>query len=287
MYRVAFLKRACYLSFKHKAMFEDFLNDFAKSFAGDKPLFSQVLANVFSLRVLGNKTHGDLAEVALTEYINRYVDNYTAKHTGKETFRAKVHEEDVRVTNTKTGQSIPISIKTYGVGPLQLSTNKTSSMFKHLTQAVGEKEITDTKTIQNILQDNAFAEFDQVNVLPLIYDERKQKFKVVIYDLVKAYSSVRSIRFLPPRKIGNKMTFPIYKFYGKKNQYIFEVRYGGAGANALQRGMWTHTENADPFFRELLSDAYKINEPLLKLIAKLLISTQDTHESILRQLPKD
>ena len=267
-------------------MFESFLNDFAISFAGDKPLFSQVLANVFSMRVLGNKTHGDLAEIALTEYINECVDGYSARHTGKETFRAKINEEDIRVTNDKTGENLPISIKTYGVGPLQLSTNKNSSMFKQLTQVVGEREIADPNVIQDILHNQAFAGFDQVNVLPLIYDEKNQRFKVVVFDLAKAYSSVKLVRFHQPRKIGTKMTFPIYKFYGDGGQYIFEVRYGGAGANALQRGMWTHTEKAAPFFREFLSDSYEINKPLIELIAKILVATKETHELLLKQFPK-
>src|SRR3989344_3864064 len=190
-----------------------------------------VLGNVFSMRIIGNKTHGDLAEIALTEYINRFVDGFTAKHTGKEKFRAKEFEEDIRITEASTKEEIPISIKTYGFGPLQLSTNKDVSMF-------------------SLLQ--------------------------------KEYSSVKKVKFLPPRKIGRKKTFPIYKFFDGKGNYIFEVRYGDAKANALQRGMWTHTENAEPFFKELLAGGYKINEPLITLIAKILVSRKDTHEKILQ-----
>jgi len=67
-----------------------------------------------------------------------------------------------------------------------------------------------------------------------------------------------------------------------KSEYIFEIRYGGAKANALQRGMWTHTENAESFFKELLAGGYTINEPLIMLIAKILISRKDTHEKILK-----
>jgi hypothetical protein len=264
-------------------MFEDFLNSFAKSFEGKNPLISQVLANVFSMRVFGNKTHGDLAEIALTEYINEYVDGYSAKHTGKETFRAKVNEEDIRVINDKTKKSLPISIKTYGVGPLQLSTNKASTMFNYLSEVVKDQEIIDRNKIQEILSYAPFAEFDQVNVLPLIYDEKEQKFKIILFNLDKAYKSVRIIKFLNPRKIGKKMTFPIYKFYEDNDQYIFEVRYGGAGANALQRGMWTHTEHASPFFRELLSDSYQINEPLLSLMTKILVAPKIKHELLLKE----
>ena len=37
-------------------------------------------------------------------------------------------------------------------------------------------------------------------------------------------------------------------FLDKDDNYICEVRYGGASENALQRGLWTHTRNAVSFF---------------------------------------
>lgn len=112
--------------------FNKFLTKFVKSFSGKDPIIFSVLGNVFSMRIIGNKTHGDLAEIALTEYINQFVHGFTAKHTGKEKFRAKEFEEDIRITETKTKEEIPVSIKTYGFGPLQLSTNKDGSMFSLL-----------------------------------------------------------------------------------------------------------------------------------------------------------
>ena len=82
--------------------------------------------------------------------------------------------------------------------------------------------------------------------------------------------------------MAQKRHFQFTSFFDNNNNYIFEVRYGGAKANALQRGMWTHTENAEPFFKELLAGGYKINEPLIALIAKILVSRKDTHEKILQ-----
>src|SRR3990167_3388169 len=213
-----------------------------------------VLGNVFSMRIIGNKTHGDLAEIALTEYVNQFIDGFTAKHTGKEKFRAKEFEEDIRITETSTKEEIPVSIKTYGFGPLQLSTNKDVSMFSLLQKEIGKRGTNDVGKIKEILDNKCFKDFGSVNVLPLIYNEKEMKFKVIVFDLQKAYSSVKKIK-----------SFPIYKFFDKKNNYIFEVRYGDAKANALQRGMWTHTENAEQFFKELLAGGYKINEPLITL----------------------
>ena len=265
-----------------KTSFDKFLDSFVKSFDGKDSLIFTVLANVFSMRVIGNKTHGDLAEIALTEYINQFVDGYVAKHTGKEKFRAKEFEEDIRVKEKVTGDETPVSIKTYGAGPLQLSTNKDSSMFSYLQEEVGKKNITDLSTIRKILSNSSFFDFGEVNVLPLIYNERAMSFSIAVFDLQKAYKSVKKIRFFPPRKFGKaKKTFPIYKFFGDKDQYVFEVRYGDVKANALQRGMWTHTENAKPFFRELLSGTYKINEPLITLVSKILVATRGKHEEVL------
>lgn len=262
--------------------FDKFLKKFVESFSGKDPMIFAVLGNIFSMRIIGNKTHGDLAEIALTEYINQYVGGYLAKHTGKEKFRAKEFEEDIRITEIKTKKEIPISIKTYGFGPLQLSTNKDVSMFSFLQKEIGKRGTNDAGAIREILGDKRFEDFGFVNVLPLIYNEKEMKFKVIVFDLQKAYASVKKIKFFSPRKIGRKRTFPIYKFFDSKNNYIFEVRYGDAKANALQRGMWTHTENAAPFFKELLVGGYKINEPLIALIAKILVSRRDTHEKILQ-----
>jgi len=175
-----------------------------------------------------------------------------------------------------------VSIKTHGFGPLQLSTNKDGSIFAILQKEISKRGANDISKIKDILDNKCFTDFSFVNVLPLIYNEKEMRFKVIIFDLQKAYSSVKRIKFFPPRKIGRKRTFPIYKFFDDKNSYIFEVRYGGAKANALQRGMWTHTENAESFFKELLVGGYKINEPLITLIAKILVSRKDIHEKILK-----
>lgn len=262
--------------------FNKFFKNFKKSFSGKNPMIFSVLSNIFSMRIIGNKTHGDLAEIALTEYINQFIEGYTAEHTGKEKFRAKESEEDIKITEISSKEKIPISIKTYGFGPLQLSTNKDSSMFSLLQKEIGKRGTNDVKEIKKILNNKSFKDFSAVNVLPLIYNEKEMSFKIIIFDLQKAYSSVKKIKFLPPRKFGKKKTFPIYKFFDNKNNYIFEVRYGDAKANALQRGMWTHTEKAELFFEKLLSGDYQINKPLITLIAKILVSRKDIHEKILK-----
>ena len=36
-------------------------------------LIITTLSNIFTMRLIGNKTHGDLAEIAITEFINQYM----------------------------------------------------------------------------------------------------------------------------------------------------------------------------------------------------------------------
>lgn len=266
--------------------FDSFLKKFEQSFKEHPSVIHRVLANVFSMRIIGNKTHGDLAEIALTEYINQFVDGFSARHTGKEKFRAKEFEEDIRVKDLRSQTEFPISVKTYGSGPLQLSTNKDSSMFIYLQQTVGKGEISNLSEIKKILAQPCFANFSGVNVLPLIYNEKKLSFKVMVFELQRAYDSVCHIKYFPPRKLGKKKTFPIYKFYDNKGEYVFEVRYGDAKANALQRGMWTQTENAKSYFKFLLDGSYAINIPLINVISKILVSSKADHEKILKMFPQ-
>lgn len=255
--------------------FADFLSTLAFSIQSRPELIRQTLSNVFSMRVFGNKTHGDLAEVALTEFINKYVEGYSATHVGKEQFRSKQAEEDIAV-ETPSGSRLLISLKAYGIGPLQLSTNKDSSMFTLLQETFGDSDSQDRGKIQTVLASEAFDEFHKIGVIPLIYDERQKKFNILIFDSVLAYSSVQTLTFLTS---GRGRKHPVYRFLGPEDQYIFEVRYGGAGANALQRGLWTHTLNAHPYFKSLTNGwmKYYINRTLLAMFSHALVSTEEQH----------
>src|SRR5207249_10446930 len=97
-------------------------------------LITTTLSNIFTMRLIGNKTHGDLAEIAISEFINQYMYDFKSVHVGKDLYRAKTKEEDIQVTNEMTQVSFPISLKAYGDGPLQLSTDKNSKMFPRLKQ---------------------------------------------------------------------------------------------------------------------------------------------------------
>jgi len=69
------------------------------------------LSNIFTMRLIGNKTHGDLAEIAIAEFVNQYMYDFRSTHVGKELYRAKSHEEDITVFNEITNTEFPISLK--------------------------------------------------------------------------------------------------------------------------------------------------------------------------------
>ncbi|MDD9859442.1 MAG: hypothetical protein OXU40_03230 [Nitrospira sp.] len=135
-------------------------------------LITTTLSNIFTMRLIGNKTHGDLAEIAVVEFINQYMYDFRSTHVGKDLYRAKSQEEDIKVVNEITNSEFSISLKAYGDGHLQLSTDKNFRMFPRLEQEDGR--ITDRATIQRVLHDPAFAEFQNINVLPLVYDEKNR-----------------------------------------------------------------------------------------------------------------
>ena len=104
--------------------YKDFTERLTLLFLKNPGLVVTTLSNIFTMRLIGNKTHGDLAEIAISEFINQYMYDFKSRHVGKDLYRAKSNEEDIQVINEITKEEIPISLKAYGDGPLQLSTDK-------------------------------------------------------------------------------------------------------------------------------------------------------------------
>jgi frataxin-like iron-binding protein CyaY len=71
--------------------------------------------------------------------------------------------------------------------------------------------------------------------------------------------------------------------------YICEVRYGDAAANALQRGLWTHTKNALNHFDSLTNGwiDYSHNHVLVQLFSHALVSSEAGHSIALDQVRQD
>ena len=264
--------------------FKNFTDRFKLLISKNPRLISITLSNIFTMRLIGNKTHGDLAEIAIAEFINQFMYDFRSVHVGKDLFRAKEHEEDIEIINEITKESFPVSLKAYGDGPLQLSTDKSFQMFPAL-QGYGTA-INDKYAIQEILNHPAFSEFGKMNVLPLIYDEKSKRCNILVFDSLKARDSISSIRY---EHEGNGRKHPVYRFYDTNKSYICEVRYGGTNANALQRGMWTHTKNARPFFDSITNGwiDYAHNTVLVQLFSHALFTSLTGHKIALNEIKKD
>ncbi len=153
--------------------FDNFIQRFKLLAERDNHIVVNTLSNIFTMRLIGNKTHGDLAEVGITEFINQFMTDYRAIHVGKNLFRAKEREEDIVIINNKTNKEFPVSLKAYGNGPLQLSTDSDQKMFPYL-ESQGQ-EITEKNNIDLIFNSPAFDSFLGINMLSFIYDETERK----------------------------------------------------------------------------------------------------------------
>lgn len=255
-----------------------------KVLIGKQPeLITTTLSNIFTMRLIGNKTHGDLAEIAVSEFINQYMYDFRSVHVGKDLYRAKSQEEDIRITNEITKTEFPVSLKAYGDGPLQLSTDKTYSMFPRLERE-GET-IVDVDEVRRVLEDPIFSGF-YINILPLIYDEKSQRCNILVFDYARArHATARIVR----EEAGRGRKHPVYRFFDANEGYICEVRYGGTDANALQRGLWTHTRNGLKYF-DSITDGwidYSHNHILVDLFSHALVSSDAGHTAALQKIKED
>lgn len=270
-------------------LYKEFQKRF-KLLASKRPyLVVNTLSNIFTMRLIGNKTHGDLAEIGIAEFIHQFMYDFDSRHVGKDLFRAKEHEEDIVIVNELTKEEIPVSLKAYGDGPLQLSTDKDSKMFPKLCEY--GNEICDKYKIHEIFESDAFHSLDSVNVMPLIYREDKKKCNIMVFDFDKMKNNTERILLVDKgfrydedsKRIisGRGRSHPIYMFIDNDGKYICEVRYGNATANALQRGFWTHTKNALNYFESLTNGwiSYEHNLTLVQLFKLALNSTENGHKS--------
>lgn len=88
---------------------------------------------------------------------------------------------------------------------------------------------------------------------------------------------------------GNGRIHAIYIFLDENDEYICEVRYGNAMANALQRGLWTHTKHALPYFDSLTNGwiDYSHNLAIVKLFSLALVSSEQGHSGAAEILQAD
>lgn len=268
-----------------------------KLFVKKHPLFIEnTLSNIFTMRLIGNKTHGDLAEVGIAEFISQFMYNFSCKHVGKDMYRAKEREEDIIIIDEVHQHRIPVSLKAYGDGPLQLSTDKSAHMFETL-RSLGDR--IEGEQADSVFLTEAFKNIEEINILPLIYREADKLCNILVFNLSKMKDNLSRIVFVDSgqaydyilQKVvttkGRK--HPLYLFLDQDGRYMCEVRYGGKTANALQRGMWTHTRFAIDYFDSLTNGwvSYAHNYSLVELIRLALNTTEATHISVNKTLKEE
>lgn len=277
--------------------YEDFKKRFKLLVGKNQNLVITTLSNIFTMRLIGNKTHGDLAEIGMAEFINQFMYDFKSIHVGKDLFRAKEREEDIMIINEITKSEFPVSLKAYGDGPLQLSTDKKQKLFPFL-ESQGN-DITDDNQIEQIFNAKEFSDFGSINIMPLIYDEKDKRCNIMIFDYEKAKDKTKRIVYvgknsrydIRSKKVieGKGRKHPIFMFIDSDGNYICEVRYGGTAANALQRGLWTHTKNAFAYFESLTNGwiDYSHNHTLVKLFGLALNSSEQGHKKANEILQED
>jgi hypothetical protein len=89
--------------------------------------------------------------------------------------------------------------------------------------------------------------------------------------------------------VGRRRKYPLYRFYDTAGGYVCEVRYGDAAANALQRGLWTHTKNGLTYFESITGGwiDYSDNLILVNLFSHALVSSEAGHTSALEKVKED
>jgi len=116
--------------------------------------------------------------------------------------------------------------------------------------------------------------------------KKKKQCNIMVFDHEKAVKNTARIVFIGSgesfrnKKTGKSRMHPIFAFLDGNNNYICEVRYGGASANALQRGLWTNTKHAVSYFDSVTNGwiDYSHNLTLVKLFSLALNSTEESHK---------
>jgi len=168
-----------------------------------------------------------------------------------------------------------LSLKCYGKGPLQLSTSSNGLLIDECFKYVDDKNISQQIPLE-ILQSKPFNDIITDNILSVIYNEKTMNFSIMLIQFSVLLSKVKKITYTPRKykPSGKVDTYEIFKFYGDNNEYLFEVRYGKAGANALQRGLWTKTTDIknDSFDYICFDEPYEVQNDFLEEFKNLLIS---------------
>ncbi|MFW6047576.1 MAG: hypothetical protein ACOCP4_07330 [Candidatus Woesearchaeota archaeon] len=242
-----------------KAAFKDLSED-------NKIWLDKIISRVMDFRKTGVATAGYLMEPAIANFISE-ITGYQCRQIGKEWYRnSSENEDDIVVFAVGTADSqineiienrdftkmIGLSLKTYGEGDLQVSTNKSNSLRLDC-EKFGERKL-DKKEISTLKNKKSFNNFKALNTIQILYQEPNGRkivdysYRVTAFNTFKACEDIEHIEFIMRKKYG------IYRFFNSNKDFMFDIRYGGKSANALQRGVWTQTKKvSNKYLEELVS----------------------------------
>ena len=147
-------------------------------------------------------------------------------------------------------------------------------------------EIRGREAVRRVLNTPAFSGFKDAHILPLIYDETRKQCNILVFNYDRA---IQSTYLIARHTTEQGRKHPVYRFYDKTKNYICEVRYGDAAANALQRGLWTHTKRSEAYFRSVTGGwiDYSTNDTLVELFSHGLVASEQGHSAALALLKAD
>ena len=74
--------------------YKDFKERFKLLVGKHRHLVVNTLSNIFTMRLIGNKTHGDLAEIGIAEFINQFMYDFKV-YTLARTFSEQKKERKI------------------------------------------------------------------------------------------------------------------------------------------------------------------------------------------------
>ncbi len=110
--------------------YKDFTDRLKLLISKHPDLIATTLSNVFTMRLIGNKTHGDLAEIAIAEFIDQYMYDFRSIHVGKDLYRANQKRRILRSSTKLPKLSFRSALRRTGMVLFSFPPTRTSACFR-------------------------------------------------------------------------------------------------------------------------------------------------------------
>jgi hypothetical protein len=221
----------------------------------------------------------------LTEICNNY-KQFNVSKIWKNRDYSELSNFLITLLNEMNTSIIEISLKCYGIDNIQLYTDANHEIFPYLSKFIDNKEknmFISLSDVEKIKKSNLFKnKINGKKILILKYNENENNFSLLSTNMDNFLSDIYSIEFIPSIS-RQKGKYDIFKFYDINNNYIFEVRYGGKKANALQRGIWSDMtkNNGGNFIKLIDNEKYTIDNDYLNFYRKSFFLSADKIKNLI------